>query len=109
MGMPAQPKTKLKAAWLETAASPAPYCFDIRKSMSWVSHVRDWQQTMESPKAVPSPSHWDRIDQIVTYKSVEKNQPNLQCALSLVPLPDSDLSTLFPFKEFKINLMIAFK
>lgn len=107
--MPAQPKTEPKAVWFETAVSPAPYCFDIRELMRWISHVRDWQQTMESQKAVPSPSHWDRIDRIVTYKLVEKTQPDLQCALFLVLLPDSGLSTLFPFKELKIDPMIAFK
>jgi len=36
----------------------------------------------------------------------EKN--SLICSV-LVPLLDSNLSTLFPFKEFEINLMIAFK
>lgn len=64
---------------------------------------------MESQKAVPSPSHWDRIDRIVIYKLVEKTQPDLQCALFLVLLPDSSLSTLFPFKELKINPMMDFR
>lgn len=62
-------------------------------------------------KTVPSPHHWDRIDQVVTYKLQinGKTQPNRQCALSLAPLTDSNLSTLLSFKELKMNLMISFK
>lgn len=68
---------------------------------------RQWK----ARKTVPSPHHWDRIDQVVTYKLQinGKTQPNLQCALSLAPLTDSNLSTLLSFKELKINLMISFK
>lgn len=68
---------------------------------------RQWK----ARKTVPSPHHWDRIDQVVTYKLQinGKTQPNRQCALSLAPLTDSNLSTLLSFKELKINLMISFK
>lgn len=59
----------------------------------------------------PAPPHWDRIDQVVTYKFQinGKTQPNLQCALSLTPFTDFNLSTLLPSKELKINLMTFFK
>lgn len=68
---------------------------------------RQWK----ARKTVPSPPHWDRIDQVVTYKLQinGKPQPNLQCALPPTPFTDSDLSTLLPFKELKITLMISFK
>lgn len=110
-GMPAEPKTLLKAAWFDMVVSPTHSSLIFARR--WVEYHMSGvgSKQWKTRKPVPSPPHWDKIDQVVTYKFQinGKTQPNLQCALSLTPFTDFNLSTLLPSKELKINLMTFFK